>query len=39
MAANQELQVQKKRELENKEATIPATIFVPPTDITKPKVP
>jgi HSP20 family molecular chaperone IbpA len=33
MAANQELQVQKKRELENKEATIPATIFVPPTDI------
>ena len=33
MTANQELQVQKKRELENKEATIPATIFVPPTDI------
>jgi HSP20 family protein len=34
MAANQELQVQKKRELENKEeATIPARIFMPPTDI------
>ena len=35
MAANQELQVQKKRELEKnkEEATIPATIFVPPTDI------
>ena len=30
----QELQVQKKRELENKEeATIPARLFVPPADI------
>ena len=34
MAAAQELQVQKKRELENKEeTTIPARIFVPATDI------
>lgn len=34
MAAAQELQVQKKRELESKEeATIPARIFMPPTDI------
>jgi HSP20 family protein len=34
MASTQELQVQKKRELENKEeTTIPARIFVPATDI------
>jgi HSP20 family protein len=34
MAAAQELQVQKKRELENKEeTTIPARIFLPATDI------
>jgi HSP20 family protein len=34
MAATQELQVQKKRELENKEeTTIPARIFVPAADI------
>jgi len=34
MAAAQELQVRKKRELENKEeTTIPARIFVPPADI------
>jgi HSP20 family molecular chaperone IbpA len=34
MAAAQELQVQKKRELENKEeTTIPARIFVPVADI------
>jgi len=34
MAAAQELQVQKKRELESKEeATIPARIFVPAADI------
>jgi HSP20 family protein len=34
MAATQELQVQKKRELENKEeATIPARMFVPAADI------
>lgn len=34
MASTQELQVQKKRELENKEeTTIPARIFVPAADI------
>ena len=34
MASTQELQVQKKRELENKEeATIPARMFVPAADI------
>jgi HSP20 family protein len=34
MASTQELQVQKKRELENKEeTTIPARIFMPATDI------
>ena len=34
MASTQELQVQKKRELENKEeTTIPARIFMPETDI------
>jgi len=34
MASTQELQVQKKRELENKEeATIPARLFLPATDI------
>jgi len=34
MAAGQELQSQKKRELEKKdETTIPARIFVPTTDI------
>jgi len=34
MAAAQELQVQKKRELENKEeATIPARVFLPNADI------
>ena len=34
MAANQELQVQKKRELEKKEeTTIPARVFVPNADI------
>jgi hypothetical protein len=34
MAAAQELQVQKKRELENKEeTTIPARIFLPAADI------
>ena len=34
MASTQELQVQKKRELENKEeATIPARVFVPAADI------
>jgi HSP20 family protein len=34
MAAAQELQVQKKRELESKEeTTVPARIFVPPADI------
>jgi HSP20 family protein len=34
MAAAQELQVQKKREIENKEeGTIPARMFVPPADI------
>jgi HSP20 family protein len=34
MASSQELQVQKKRELENKEeSTIPVTTFMPATDI------
>jgi HSP20 family protein len=34
MASTQELQVQKKRELENKEeSTIPARMFLPATDI------
>jgi HSP20 family molecular chaperone IbpA len=34
MASKQELQVQQKRERENKEeATVPARIFVPPADI------
>jgi HSP20 family protein len=34
MVSNQELQVQKKRELENKEeSTIPARVFVPVADI------
>ena len=34
MASTQELQVQKKRELEDKEeTTIPARIFMPATDI------
>jgi HSP20 family molecular chaperone IbpA len=34
MASTQELQVQKKREIENKEeTTIPARIFMPATDI------
>jgi HSP20 family protein len=34
MASTQELQVQKKRELENKEeATVPARMFVPAADI------
>ena len=34
MASTQELQVQKKRELENKEeATIPTRMFVPAADI------
>jgi HSP20 family protein len=34
MVSTQELQVQKKRELENKEeATIPARMFVPAADI------
>jgi HSP20 family molecular chaperone IbpA len=34
MATRQELQVQQKRELENKEeSTIPARVFLPPADI------
>ena len=34
MASTQELQVQKKRELENKEeSTIPVRVFVPVADI------